>query len=120
MAQKEFRRIYFVGGERMAGYEFDNDIRYEAGPINVNICGYSKKILLTMHNEEFLFLWDHFFGVATHMWGLKSESIIKVDDLTYEIVLTFDIALMYLENNVIFSPMELTDSDDNDINESIS
>jgi len=119
MEQKGVRRIYFVGGERLSGYEFDNAIRYEAGPINVNICGYSKKILLTMHNQECVFLWDHFFRVATPLWGLTSESIVKVDDLTYEVVLTFDIALMYLEYNVIFSPMELKDSDD-DNNESIS
>lgn len=107
LIQKEFRMRYFVCGERNTGHEFENDLRCDVGPINIDLCGYTKKILLTMNSGEFTFLWEHFFSTVTPVWKLNKEEIVKVDDLTYEIPLTFDIALMYLEYNIVFWPTEV-------------
>jgi len=107
--QKAPKIVYFLCVDRVTQFDEDNSVMYSAGPINIYPCGYSKKISLTMNDDKFFFLWDHFFIATKEAWGVDIDSIIKIDDFSYEIPLTFEVTLMYFERIIIFWPTTISD-----------
>lgn len=105
--QKFLKQIYFSIIERRHKYDNENSIIFYVGPIKVYPCGYTKKIELIMNSYQFLFLWDHFFSAAEQAWGVNRDTILKIDDLTYEIPLTLEILLMFFEKTIVYLPITL-------------
>lgn len=89
--------------ERNLGYDSDNLLLYNAGPIDISISGWSEEIILSTNN-----IWKHLLPqvleIATEAWNLNQlpKNNIQLYDSKIIIKYNYVTLKLYIEHSIIF------------------
>ena len=96
-----YRMNNFMISERDLNYESDNLLNYYAGPIKINVDGFSKIIKLST-NEMWNDLLIECLEIAKIAWGLDESNNITINKSEILIEYNFKNINLFIEHNIIF------------------
>lgn len=86
--------------ERTLGFETDNLINYNAGPIQITISCWSEEITIKT-DQQWEYLLKEFMETATLAWELEPTDI-KNNNNPITIKLNYKILKLYVEHSIVF------------------
>lgn len=92
----------FSYSDRDIGFESDNLINYNAGPIDIELNLYDNMIIIKTTND-WKDLMIHIKPILIEAWCCDEKNIIIHSDCEYRINFDFDILKKYLETNILLN-----------------
>ena len=95
----------FVYSERNLGLKSDNEIIYYAGPVKIEISGWSGLIKLSS-KKKWKWLLEECLEVAKEAWEVENDQIsFKSDERNEQILIKYDYKniKLYIEHSIVFT-----------------